>query len=752
MKYISIFVTILAMACSCTRHTELPHMPMQLSDENSLMAEWAKKEVKASIQLSGMETMGSWEHRGFGTLEVSERQYKEGSHALLITSPTKGPGQPARGRVWGESAARFMAQGADWSEWDRVTFWVYPDLPGFHVVTIGMVLNNEGADKVPGGFWRGENYQTLQNQQWNKVYWEIASLGRDSVSSLKIYYHLAGNEPGASDTARYYIDDLRLEKVEADKYGGWDATPGMLTWCHSGYVLGRPKLALSPDPSVKNFTLVHAGTGKEVFTGNVASQYTPLGTFSVMDFSGFNKKGSYVLQAGGLRSKPFPIGDAWEVYRNSAVKTLNFFYSQRCGYPIEGKHGVCHEDWVARHDGDIIHANGGWHDAGDLTQNSFNTSNVCDAMFTLAEKLRETDPVLSARLLEEARWGVEWLLKTRFDDGYRMDFGIKSMWTDNIDGTPDDFDVNLVSAPHAGCIIAEAKAALAFTGKDDAFAARALKCAVADFDLFTRNLDVSASKYVETAGFAVTAALDLYSVTKNEKYLNAAIQYADYVITCQEQGRPDIPMKGFFYSDSTKHNILHYDHFGWEYGIVTGLVQLAKLLPQQAAQWEDALRLYADYYKEIANYTAPYYMLPAGIYEGQDSVAVRLSDRYYLRRFPPWWMNRGNSNTTLAQARGLAAIANHFGDRELLHLAECQLQWNLGLNPFSQSLMYGEGYRYPPFFNVFGGNVAGALPVGIETKGAEDTPYWPADCCYTYKEVWVNPSDHWLRLMSDMLE
>jgi hypothetical protein len=44
----------------------------------------------------------------------------------------------------------------------------------------------------------------------------------------------------------------------------------------------------------------------------------------------------------------------------------------------------------------------------------------------------------------------------------------------------------------------------------------------------------------------------------------------------------------------------------------------------------------------------------------------------------------------------------------------------------------------------------GALPVGIETKGYNDAPYWPTQICWTYKEVWTAPVGQWIWLMQDI--
>lgn len=50
----------------------------------------------------------------------------------------------------------------------------------------------------------------------------------------------------------------------------------------------------------------------------------------------------------------------------------------------------------------------------------------------------------------------------------------------------------------------------------------------------------------------------------------------------------------------------------------------------------------------------------------------------------------------------------------------------------------------------FPGDVAGALPVGLQTRGDNDVPYWPVQSTWTYKEVWVHPVARWIWLMRDL--
>jgi hypothetical protein len=176
-----------------------------------------------------------------------------------------------------------------------------------------------------------------------------------------------------------------------------------------------------------------------------------------MDFSEVRKPGTYVLKAEGIRTAPFPISeDAW---RSSILKALDFFYAERCGMEIPGVHGVCHRDWTVVHGDRRIVINGGWHDAGDLSQMLPNTAEAVYAMFSLAERLRarDEDPELYARLIEEARWGLDWVLKTSFGDGYRYASSANSRRMNGILGDFDDITAVATNTPIVNFTAAAAK-------------------------------------------------------------------------------------------------------------------------------------------------------------------------------------------------------------------------------------------------------------------------------------------------------
>jgi hypothetical protein len=713
-----------------------------------------------------MEDGANWVHHGFGEMAFVDERVREGNKSLRLTSPTKGnkPGG-VTGRPFGASAAVRKVDHEDWRDWNRLSFWVYPNLPGFKVVSLCLVLHNDGTEKVPGPYGRnGRNFVLLKNHQWNHIFWEIQHLGRDKVTGVEFCYRLQGNEPGATGTVTYYFDELELQKVQSDHYEGWDVAPGEIAYCHTGYPMGFSKTALAGDLSAQEFVLVDAQNGREVFRERINNVTTHLGRFQIMNFTKFDREGEYVLRAGGRKSKPFRI--AGNVWRATIIKTINHFYCQRCGYAVEGIHDVCHRDWMCVHADKKITINGGWHDAGDLSQGLVNTSEAVYAMFALAHRLAESDPILSSRLIEEAKWGLDWVLKTRFGDGFRCTWATMDFWTDGKSGNVDDVTSKARNRPFENFLAASAEAigARMLTDSDRARASDCMKAAKEDWQFAIHQVTEGRTLNLELAGAALNASIDLYEATKEGKYADAAVNFAEFVVDCQQQTNldGDVPLRGFFYTRPDKKRILHYSHRGHEQGPIVGLVRMCGLFSghEDFERWHKAIKLYTQHYKTIRSYTEPYCMIPAGVYDLRESSdvnylaqvknGVRLNDRHYLRRFPVWTAFRGNHGTVLSQAKGLATAARYLKDKELLDLCQKQLQWVLGLNPFCQSTMYGEGHDFAPQYTAMSGDMVGSLPVGVQTHFNRDEPYWPAENCYNWKEVWVHPSSRWLWLMCDL--
>ena len=212
----------------------------------------------------------------------------------------------------------------------------------------------------------------------------LADLPAPGQSARRIRYRQLRLRPTRTSTS-----------VQPDYFEGWAVAPGHIAFSHSGYELDADKTALAGRVAADQFSIVDTVTGKAVMEKAIARLSGELGEFAVMDFSDLKTPGSYAIIAGNVKTPPFRI--APNIWRDTVWKTINFFYCERCGCKIAGIHDVCHADWQAEHNGRRIVINGGWHDAGDLSQGLINTGEATHAMFTLAERIGPRDPVLARR-------------------------------------------------------------------------------------------------------------------------------------------------------------------------------------------------------------------------------------------------------------------------------------------------------------------------------------------------------------------
>jgi hypothetical protein len=755
---------------------------------HSAEAGWRAKPVFASRVLDDMSRTSTWQFQGTGKFSTAPLAEGFNRPALRVTMDmfTDKPA-PTRSRLSSVNLRRLF-DNQDWTRYNRISMWIRPDVVGFPMLPLQIVLHNNGAVKIPDVYNReGTHYVTLDNGKWTHVVWEITPLARDRVTMIEIGYWVNKMLASPGDRVAFDIADLRLEEVTPDHYAGWNVAPGRIAFSHTGYWTPSSKTAIASDLKASGFRILNA-SDSTVFTAPVRTVRTQRGTFQELDFSPFREPGSYVIEAGGIRTKPFRIDD--NVWNGTIWKTLNFFYGERCGIEIPGVHGHDHRDWFATLGDQRISMDGGWHDAGDLSQGAINTGEATYAMFSLAESLTRQggDSLLVKRLIDEGRWGLYWLLKVRFPGGYRMGFASHNLWTNNIIGDEDDRSREAKNNPNVN-YIAAAAGAIAYRllrDTDSEVAARALEVAEEDWrhaitgveNAETRHTVAFAATPMELAGIGILASLELYRATEKQVYADKAVSLARVILESQQKEfvGDRLPLSGFFYTGPDRDTLFHQFHRGNDQAPIVALVKLAESFPYHHdwIKWYAAVANYAEYQKTGARTTAPYAVLPSYVYHereylqrpekgalhGETRSAFHAQVRqgtpmgggYYLRAFPVWFARQGNYGILLSQAKALTAAARLRRDKDAHNLAQLQAQWIVGRNPFVQSTMYGEGYDWAQQYSVSSGDFVGSLPVGMQSRGIYDAPYWPSQNMYVYKEVWVHPSARWLWLMEDLMD
>jgi hypothetical protein len=757
---------------------KLHEMPMIIRNDESAYNRWLKKEVIKSRLLDDMENTSNWKLEGRGEMILTNDRSKDGSHSIRMQTRSRyeDDKSPDNQRNYGTTGVRRTFDGEDWTSFNRISIWVYPYLPGWTVSTGRLFLYSDGKVKIPGGFYPVyQAAQDLKNNEWNHIVWEITDLPRDRVTGIKFEVRRQGNEPEASDTITFDLDQMELQQVSPDHYEGWNVAPGRIAFSHTGYQTGSAKEAISSDLTAGEFQVISGKTDQSVLTKKVVQEKTRLGNFQVMDFSEIREPGSYTIKAGNTQTRPFQIND--DVWRETIWKEINFYYVERCGTDIPGIHRVCHRDWTVEHNGKKIVINGGWHDAGDLSQGLVNTAEAVYAMFSLAERIRLQygEDILYKRLIEEAKWGLEWVNKTSFRDGYRSTWATMGLWSDGILGNNDDVTSRAQNSPHENfqASAAEAVAANVLWKSEPLLAADNLNRAKEDFKFALEGMPGRGS-VVESASIGVLAACDLFKITGQQYYRDEAKRLAKMVMDSQQRSvlpGLQLPITGFFYTSPAKVKLQQYNHRSHEQASITALAKLCKRLPDDPdwIKWYSAVVLHSEFFqKTMAGLTEPYNMLPNSIHKLDEYLTaneaireivkqqimngINVGTDWYIRVYAvqPEGAFRGNYGTMLSQAKAVSTAAQLRGSLDLARLAEAQLHWVVGLNPFSQSTMYGEGYDYQQQYSAMSGDIVGALPVGIKSRENFDLPYWPAHNHPNYKEVWVHPVSRWLALMEDL--
>src|SRR5688572_17943585 len=194
-------------------------------------------------------------------------------------------------------------------------------------------------------------------------------------------------------------------------------------WC------SKSQLAIG-NPIAIGWQLVDAKSKKIVSSGSAGKAFGAYGPFTQtyrLNFSAFKKPGRYYLQAGGARSPEFEIGN--EVYKGAADFCLRYMRQQRTGFnpflkdSCHTRDGyVLYGEKAGIKDSTYIDVVGGWHDATDYLQYSTTSAN---AAYHLLMSYRDFPTVFgdeklangldgkngTADVLDEARWGLDWLLK-----------------------------------------------------------------------------------------------------------------------------------------------------------------------------------------------------------------------------------------------------------------------------------------------------------------------------------------------------
>ena len=450
------------------------------------------------------------------------------------------------------------------------------------------------------------------------------------------------------------------------------------------------------DGAIASFELVDVTSGKVVFESEAGSPFGAFGPFTEsyrLNFTTYQKPGRYFLRAGSATSPQFEISE--EVFNGAADFSLQYLRQQRSGYNPYLKDS-CHTQDGYTMDGPMpdsthLDVSGGWHDATDYLQYAMTSAN---ATYHLLAAYRDFSGVFSdkhqgngltgsngvADILDEAKWGLDWLLKMHpksdwmfnqlADDRDHIGFRLPNQdtasygrnlerpiyfLTGNVQGLGKYKNRTTGTASTAGKFSSAFALGYQLFIKDEHAYANVLKTRAFSAYAYgqkkpgkTQTACYVSPYFYEEDNWVddmELAATQLYNITKDKTYLTSAFAYAG-----QEQQTP------WLGKDTASH-------YQWYPFINVGHYELAM------ASEGDVRSETIEFYKK-----------------GIDSVWKLAKDNAFYHGVPFIWCSNNLQSAFAIQCFWYKLLS---GDQTYAELEQATFDWLLGCNPWGTSMIVG---------------------------------------------------------------
>jgi hypothetical protein len=264
-----------------------------------------------------------------------------------------------------------------------------------------------------------------------------------------------------------------------------------------------------------------------------------------------------------------------------------------------------------------------------------------------------------------------------------------------------------------------------------------------------------ATESANELGAGIAALVALHRRTGEEDLMARAAGFAERLLALQVVRPVDArsPVWGFFWErrapGQAPTSLEPFKAISRGCWPLIGLCRLLEAVPDHpdAAAWRGAVRRFCAHYLAPMAARTAFGIVPFGLYRrrvGGDRQVGKFWYRWFMEANPGWYVG---INANLASTGvGLAKAARLLDEPAWLELAQRQLDWILGVNPFDAATVMGAGYNNPQ--HMFGGEyhpptpyLPGAVMNGISgdeddvpqlRPGAwQETEYWTPMVAFT---------------------
>ena len=522
-----------------------------------------------------------------------------------------------------------------------------------------------------------DNFQIVeQENDWSK--YEMESIRPHCTHQAQFCIETTGDES-------FYVDDVNIELPRYENLHILVDQLGYEKDSKSKYIYLQSSTSLDNIP--RTFQIIELDTLNVVFEGD----WIELGYHQSFDryywrgdLNDLQTEGDYIAEThygkDTISSVAFKIQD--NLINQVTKPAYEFFYYQRCGMEIPGFHKACHTDDAVMLDGTHRNLAGGWHDAGDYNKYNGYTPESFYALALAHDRKRtsfepfDRDGDGICDILDEAIWGAEYLRKCLDMDTGKLigtiSTGIR-YW-----GKPEDETDNIPSDDDR--TVTERYGNPAFL--------------VGGFALIGKYLNREYIKLAETLyrqnGGSIQDLIALFQATENQVYLDVL----------QSRIREAI-----YSNDGGMSQFRELAEFAIAFPSGEFTDNIKKLVPAKF----DKITSICDDYFQIRQY------------KNSDGKC------YYFRNYDnvnDWYV--GDSREMLDSAYE-ALLLEKLGEPKARQIAENQIHWILGRNPFNTSLMEGVGKNFVPNYhhryNTLPGNPRGAV-IGAVLNGITRAYPW----------------------------
>jgi hypothetical protein len=486
-------------------------------------------------------------------------------------------------------------------------------------------------------------------------------------------------------------------------YGSQDA-PILIN--HVGFPLqSSKKFLVASDQQSLRFEIVDKASGRTVERGVMNAKSGDFGTYLMGEARSTSIPGTYELRTEQGAAVTFAVSD--QIYSDAIRKCINYFRAQRCGDSKTGYHAPCHLDDGKRSDtGEHLDVSGGWHDACDLRKW---VDATIYGMIGLANVLDSgvLGGGVADQMIDEMRWGNTYFQKMQDPAGFVMNYcggDDGNNFTDNRVGSGDDRVIHVEPAELPAqfhFVTAQAALAKLTREKDPAYARECQSRANRCFQWCLKHRSPGAAT---SLGAGILAALELRRAFEDASAVEIAASFARKLLSLQVPNDSD-GLGGFFLAAEDRRQPLREIQHGNL--VLIALASLASDLPTHpdAPAWRVALERHCEHLNKMSERSV-FGTIPFGLYTNEDPGGNRRIGSYWYRWFmkpsgeyranDDWWV--GVNAHLASNGVGLCRAAAVLQNTQLRELAQRQLDWVLGVNPFDASTIVDVGRNQPALY------------------------------------------------------